>query len=74
MTHRPYNAELNAIEELSKAAPRDLTEEQLEFIFRVCKDSPNSEAQTQAAALLSHVYSEIAEDDKGFAEKVQSYI
>ena len=56
--------------ELSKIAPEDLTEEQLGFIFSVCEDSANTENQIQAAAILSHVYSEIADKNKDFAKRV----
>lgn len=70
MTARSYASESEALVELSKIFPYDLTEEQLEFIFGVCIDSTNAADQIQAAALLSHVYSEIAETNKDFAKRV----
>ncbi len=63
-------AENVRLEELSKIAPGDLTEEQLDYLFSVCRNSAGTEAQIQAAALLSHVYSEIADSNKDFAKRV----
>jgi Ion channel len=72
MTAPPYTPEVEneKLGELSKIAPGDLTEEQLDYIFSVCEDSADAGAQIQAAALLSHVYSEIADANKDFAKRV----
>jgi len=70
MTGNNTYIELDKLNEISKIDPEDLTQEQLDFIFSLCKDPSNSELQMHSAELLSEVYREIANSNKDFAKRV----
>lgn len=63
-------SELEKLDELSSIDPLELTQDQMDFVFNICKGSPDSEIQMQAAALLSEAYKKIGDKDKEFAKRV----